>query len=72
MAWYQWAKDKATIRDLEEELARRREQYAELVAAISDALARLRQGAVEDTIRLLDTQYQRHHLKLEDWRTREQ
>ena len=69
MAWYQRAKDKAATRDLKAELARRRELYADLVAAISDALVQLRQGAVDHAIQLLDAQYRRHHLELESWHT---
>lgn len=68
MAWFQRAKDKATIRDLEAELAQRSEKYAALIDVISDALVRLRQGATGDAVRFLDAQYRIHRLVRESWR----
>ncbi|MFQ5910892.1 MAG: hypothetical protein ACE5IJ_09275 [Thermoplasmata archaeon] len=68
MAWYQRAKDKARIGELEAELGQIKGRHVELVNTLRDVLAKLRQGAVDDATRLLGSQYQVHKEELEGQR----
>lgn len=66
VAWYQRAKDKARIGELEEELGRIKGRYAELVNVLGESLTKLRLGAVDEALHLLETEYKHHEGDLED------
>ncbi len=61
-------KDKARIGELEAELDRMKGRYAELVNVLGDGLTQLRQGAVDEAMRLLETEYENHKGELENRR----
>ena len=54
MSWYQTAKLEKTVRKLEVELKQQAQKNGELLATVSDALSKLRQGALDEAIRILE------------------
>ncbi|MFQ5911332.1 MAG: hypothetical protein ACE5IJ_11535 [Thermoplasmata archaeon] len=72
MAWYQRAKEKARIRELESELEELTQRYAELVNMLGEVLAKLHEGAVEEASDSLRTEYEYRRAELKDQPNHEQ